>query len=193
MCWCKQCQQWGGPKEVTSYTPGKGKIVPCNIIIINSFQWQEWRTKIPTSPSWSLSCTVPTVQFWCWNSPWWWRYGLAVDAIARALSPTSGGSTHTKILTTRSWSLLFTDSYMPKLTVLTKLWALYKFLFFSLGRHCWLSWIDRRARVRVDDRAWSSRGMCINWNALQYIACATVELQPVTTRLPRVRLPLELL
>ena len=33
--------------------------------------------------------------------------------------------------------------------------------------------------------------MCVNWNALQYLACTTVELQPVATRLPGVRLPLE--
>ena len=39
--------------------------------------------------------------------------------------------------------------------------------------------------IRPVDRAWPSRGMCINWNALQYLACATV-----ATRLPGVRLPL---
>ena len=49
-------------------------------------------------------------------------------AIARPLSSTSGGSTilrkGTKILTTRPWSLSFTDAYMPKLNVLAKLWVL---------------------------------------------------------------------
>ena len=56
----------------------------------------EWPAKILTTPSWSLSCTVLTVQFWCWNSPWCWRYKrfcLAVVTIAGSLSPTSGGST----------------------------------------------------------------------------------------------------
>ena len=32
--------------------------------------------------------------------------------------------------------------------------------------------------------------MCVNWNVLQYL-CAIVELQPVATRLPGVRLPLD--
>ena len=32
--------------------------------------------------------------------------------------------------------------------------------------------------------------MCVNWNELQYLACATTELQPVATRLPGVWLPL---
>ena len=50
------------------------------------------------------------------------------------------------------------------------------------------STLTRRRRPRA--RAWSSRSMCVNWNELQYLACATVQLQPVATRLPGVRLPL---
>ena len=49
--------------------------------------------------------------------------------IVRVLTSTfvaSSYSSHkrpTKILTIRSWSLSFTDAYVPKLTVLAKLWA----------------------------------------------------------------------
>ena len=36
------------------------------------------------------------------------------------------------------------------------------------------------------DRAWSSRGMCVNWNELQYLACATTsELQLVAMAVTR--------
>ena len=52
---------------------------------------------------------------------------------------------------------------MSKVTVLAKLWALYKFLVFSLGRHCWLSSIDRRRRP----------SMVLTWH-VRY-TCATVE------------------
>ena len=43
--------------------------------------------------------------------------------------------------------------------------------------------------TQLNRSALTSRGMCVNWNELQYLACATVESQPVATRLPGVRLP----
>ena len=66
----------------------------------------EWPTKYLPTPSWSLSFSDQSVQFLCWNSPWWWRYKhfcLAVAAIARALSPSSGGSTVLRKATRRFW------------------------------------------------------------------------------------------
>ena len=87
-----------------------------------------------------------------------------LSAIARALSSTSGGSTVPRKGTRRfrphgrdRWRSL--TLYTPKLTVLAKLWVL---LMSCLRRHCSRStW------------AWLPRGVCVNWNELRYLACAT--------------------
>ena len=47
----------------------------------------------------------------------------------------------------------------------------------TFGCHCWLD-------IAIDDWAWSSRDMCINWNKLQYLSCVSSKLQLVATWLP---------
>ena len=61
---------------------------------------------------------------------------------------------------------------------------------FLSSRSPWAAIADSAQSIDASAHAWSSRGMCVNWNVLQYL-CAIVELQPVATRLPGVRLPLE--
>ena len=47
------------------YTPGRGKIVPHNVMERNLSLPCKWPTKNLTTSSWSLSCSDLSVQFWC--------------------------------------------------------------------------------------------------------------------------------
>ena len=109
-----------------------------------------------------------------------------MDAIARALSPTSGGSTFLR-KGTRSFcrSLTLTCQNSPCWRSCERC-----ITSFLSSRSPWAPLLTQLNRSTRRERSWSSRGMCVNWNVLQYL-CAIVELQPVATRLPGVRLPLD--
>ena len=108
-----------------------------------------------------------------------------LTAIAWALSSTSGGSTVLRKGTRRFWPQGRDRCHSLTLT--------------CQNSPCWRSCERCNSFLSspwaaIADSAQSTltlRGMCVNWNELQYLACATVESQPVATRLPGVRLPLE--
>ena len=102
---------------------------------------------------------------------------VPLAAVARSLSstwlPVQSYEGPTKILTTQPLSLSFSDAYMSKHTEFVS----------AVIRTCNTFFITNTLYA-IATRAWSSRGMCINWNELQYLACSTGELQPVATQLP---------
>ena len=109
------------------------------------------------------------------------RFGLAMATIARAFSLTSGGSTVVRKGTWRFWphgrdrcrSLTLTCQNSPCRQ------SCEHYNSFLLSPCATIA--DPAQSIDIDDRAWSSHGMCVNWNELQYLACVTSELQPVAT------------
>ena len=164
-------QECGCPSErkKESYTPGIGKNGPRNLnvnvcLLPNGLQrfWLHCRDRYDAVTQNQNNCAVIHLGGRDTSA-----FVIPSAAIARSLSLTLVGnastvlwrphkdSDHTAVIAIVDWRL-HAKTHRAGEVVSTVISSCLTF-----GRHCWLD-------ISIDDWAWSSRDMCVNWNELQY-------------------------